>query len=222
MMTNPPLRNLPRARALLLEEKGLEAAPLFDELGETVEPSHEIAPLARFNAGVAWEQAGERKGGGALRTGGQAMAPGASASGAPSGRYVYGPTSNSGASFSAMADLVLARDDLTAVERLEAYGAKGLAIAETGDADSAERFISKGRDILEDLRLGEGGKVPLEVAQVTSRSAKIRKLRSETIAFVPVPAEFRAKSSSVGAKVFSTRRALIPTRCAATTRTGPR
>ena len=116
---------------------------------------------------------------------------------------------------------VLARDDLTAVERLEAYGAKGLAIAETGDADSAERFVSKGRDILEDLRLGEGGKVPLEVAQVYFALGEIRRLRSERLRSSP----FRRtspKPSSVGAKAFSTRRVPIPTPCAAMMRTGRR
>jgi hypothetical protein len=76
------------------------------------------------------------------------------------------------------------------VERLEAYGDKSLAIVETGDPDSAERFVIKGRDIIDALRLGEGGKLPLEVAQVHFALGEIRKLRSEAIVFVPVPANF--------------------------------
>ena len=90
----------------------------------------------------------------------------------------------------AMADVLLARADLTDVERLEAYGDKSLAIVETGDPDAAERFVIKGRDIIDALRLGEGGKLPLEVAQVHFALGEIRKLRSEAIVFVPVPANF--------------------------------
>ena len=90
----------------------------------------------------------------------------------------------------AMADVLLARADLTDVERLEAYGDKSLAIVESGDPDAAERFVIKGRDIIDALRLGEGGKLPLEVAQIHFALGEIRKLRSEAIVFVPVPANF--------------------------------
>ena len=175
----------------VLEGKALEAAPLFDELSEAAEPNSEIAPLAHFNAGVAWEQAGEREKGAArfeqvVRQWPEGDAGKWGALRAARLRAYLEQWSQ----LSALADLLLSRGDLTAVERLEAYGAKGLAIAETGDADSAERFISKGRDILEDLRLGEGGKVPLEVAQVYFALGEIRRLRSETITFVPVPPNF--------------------------------
>src|SRR5262249_37750555 len=91
---------------------------------------------------------------------------------------------------SSAADALLARTDLSDVERLEACGAKALALAEAGDPDAAEKFVSKGRDIVEALRLGEGGKLPLEVAQLFFALGEVRRLRSEAIVFVPAPANF--------------------------------
>ena len=76
------------------------------------------------------------------------------------------------------------------VDRIEGYGAKALAIVEAGDPDGAERFVSRARDIIERLRLGEGGKVPDQVALTFFALGEIRRLRGEAITFVPVPANF--------------------------------
>ena len=112
------------------------------------------------------------------------------ANGAAFVRRVSRLTSSSGARCRRWPTFSLARADLTDVERLEAYGDKSLAIVEAGDPDAAERFVIKGRDIIDALRLGEGGKLPLEVAQIHFALGEIRKLRSEAIVFVPVPANF--------------------------------
>jgi len=179
-----------RARGLLLEGRAAEAAPIFDRLA-AADSVGEMAPLARFNAGICWEQTGDRAkalerfrdvvehypAGDAGKWGGLRAAR------IQAYLEQWSP-------LAAMADVLLARVDLTDVERLEAYGDKSLAIVESGDPDAAERFVIKGRDIIDALRLGEGGKLPLEVAQVHFALGEIRKLRSEAIVFVPVPANF--------------------------------
>src|SRR5450432_3735769 len=179
-----------RARALLLEGRAAEAAPIFDRLA-TGDSAGEMAPLARFNAGIAWEQTGDRAK--ALERFRDVVE-----------HYPAGDAGKWGGiraariqayleqwpQLSIMADVLLKRGDLTDVERLEAYGDKSLATVEAGDADGAERFVMKGRDIIDALRLGEGGKLPLEVAQVHFALGEIRKQRSEAIGFVPVPANF--------------------------------
>jgi tetratricopeptide (TPR) repeat protein len=178
------------ARAMLLEGRAAEAAPIFDRLA-LANSSPEMSQVARFNAGVAWEQTGDR----------------AKALDRFRDVIEHYPTGDAGkwggiraariqayleqwAQLSSTADVLLARTDLTDVEHLEAYGSKALAIVEAGDADGAERFVLKGRDIIDVLRLGEGGKLPLEVAQIHFALGEIRRLRSEAIVFVPVPANF--------------------------------
>jgi len=199
-----------RARALLIEGKGAEAAPIFDRIAQAAAaadgakpapsnitdakpaPNH-LAPLALFNAGIAWELAGNRS-----------VALSRFASGVE--RFSQGDVGKWSAlraarlqaylerwsELSAMADLLLARGDLLEVERLEAYGAKALAVVESGDPESAQRFVNKGRDIVDALRLGEGGKLPLEVAQIHFALGEVRKVRSETVTFVPMPGNFAA------------------------------
>jgi hypothetical protein len=85
---------------------------------------------------------------------------------------------------------LLSRSDLTDVEKLEAFGGKALAVVEAGDPDAAEKFIAKGRDIVDALRLGEGGKLPLEVAEIHFALGEVRRVRGEAIVFVPLPPNF--------------------------------
>jgi len=185
-----PIAKFQRARALLQAGRFAEAGQLFDEL---VGGNHsaEMSQVAGFNAGVAWEQTGDReKALSRFRT--------------VAGSYPVGDAGKWSAlrsarldayleqwsPLSAMADLLLARTDLTDTERIEAYGAKALALVEAGDADAAERHLSRARDVIDRLRLGEGGKLPLEVAQVQFALGEVRKLRSEAIVFVPLPPNF--------------------------------
>jgi hypothetical protein len=185
-----PTDTFQRARGLLLEGKAAEAAPIFDRLAASG-TSAEMSQVARFNAGVAWEQTGDRNkalerfrdviehypAGDAGKWGGIRAAR--------IQAYLEQWTE-----LSSMADVLLVRGDLSDIEHLEAYGSKALAMVEVGDADGAERFVMKGRDIIDSLRLGEGGKLPLEVAQIHFALGEIRRLRSEAITFVPVPANF--------------------------------
>ena len=186
-----PTAAFQRARGLLLEGRAAEAAPIFDRLaaadsagemcaagavqrGDRLGARPVIAPKRWRDFATSWTTTPR-------------VTP---ANGAAFARRAFRLTSSSGAPLSAMADVLLARADLTDVERLEAYGDKSLAIVEAGDADAAERFVIRGRDIIDALRLGEGGKLPLEVAQIHFALGEIRKLRSEAIVFVPVPANF--------------------------------
>jgi tetratricopeptide (TPR) repeat protein len=179
-----------RAELLLREGKGAEAAPIFDRLAG-LDPAGPIAPLAHYKSAVAWDVAGDYQGAltrfHAVKT-----------------RYAdrdIGRLATIGAArleayleqwsqLSATADLLLARRDLSDVDRIEGYGAKALAVVESGDPDGAERFIARGRDIIEALRLGEGGKVPVQVAQIFFALGEVRRLRSEAITFVPLPPNF--------------------------------
>jgi len=183
-----------RAHGLLLEGLAKEAAPIFDRLAQPSEPSAaspELPSFAAFNAGIAWEQIGD------LRT---ALARfSAALKNHPEGEVGKWAALRSArlhaaleewSLLSAMADLLLAREDLDDVERLEAHGAKGLAVVESGDPDSAEKYISRGRDIVEERRLGDGGRLPVEVAELYFALGEVRRLRSESISFVPLPEHF--------------------------------
>src|SRR5438309_1559502 len=178
------------ARSYLLGGRALEAAKIFDRIAQA-DGASEIAPIALFNAGVSWEQAGDRD---AALVRFRSTAD----------RYPAGDVGKwaiirsvrihayleQWSQLSAMSDLLLSRPDLIDIEKLEALGAKALAVVEAGDADAAEKLIAKGRDIVELLRLGEGGKLPLEVAQIHFALGEVRKLRSESITFAPMPPNF--------------------------------
>ena len=179
-----------RARLFLLAGKAEQAAALFDEVARA-DAAGPLAAASIFDSGIAWEESGHRDV--ALERFQSAVER-------------FGPTDVGRAAalrvlrllaylerwslLAATADLLLARPDLTDVERLEAYGAQALAVVEAGDPDSAERFIAKGRDIIDALRLGEGGKLPMEAAQIMFALGEARRLRSERITFVPLPAGF--------------------------------
>jgi len=179
-----------RARRLLVAGSAEQAARLFDAIARE-DPSGPLAAPSLFNAGIGWEGAGRRDV--ALQRFDDAVAR-------------FGPTETGRSSMvraarllaffeqwsrlSAMADLLLARKDLTDIERLAALGAKALAVVEVGDPDAARPFISKGRDIMDAMRLGEGGQLPIEAAQLMFALGEARRIESERIIFVPLPAAF--------------------------------
>jgi tetratricopeptide (TPR) repeat protein len=179
-----------RAELLLAEGKGAEAGALFDRLA-ALDPAGPIAPMAHYKSGVAWDVAGDYEGAlarfRAVRTRYADRDIGRLAT---IGSLRLEAYLEQWSQLSASADLFLARADLGDVDRIEGYGAKALAIVETGDADGAERYIARGRDIIESLRLGEGGKLPVQVAQVFFALGEIRRVRGEAITFVPVPPNF--------------------------------
>ena len=174
-------------RALVLLRGGdpRGAAALFDRLAAE-HTTDAMAPLASFNAAVAWEQAGDRDAAlSRFRSAAERFPEG------EIGKWALLRTARlygyleQWSQLSALSDLLSSRLDLTATEKLEALGAKALAVVEAGDPDAAEKLIAKGRNIVDDLRLGEGGKLPLEVAQIDFALGEVRRLRGEAIVFVP-------------------------------------
>ena len=179
-----------RAELLLAEGKGAEAGALFDRLSG-LDPAGPIAPIAHYKSAVAWDVAGDYAGALARFRAVRTRYPDRDIGRlATIGSLRLEAYLEQWSQLSATADLFLARTDLGDVDRIEAYGAKALAVVEAGDADGAERFIARGRDIIEALRLGEGGKVPVQVAQIFFALGEIRRVRGEAITFVPVPPNF--------------------------------
>jgi len=179
-----------RAELLLSEGKGAEAGLLFDRLA-ALDPAGLIAPVALYKSGVAWDVAGDYAGALArFRATASRYADRDIGRLATLGTLRLEAYLEQWSQLSATADLLLARGDLNDVDRVEGNGAKALAIVEAGDPDAAERFIARGRDIIEALRLGEGGKVPVQVAQIFFALGEVRRVRSEAITFVPLPPNF--------------------------------
>lgn len=87
-------------------------------------------------------------------------------------------------------DRLLARSDLTVLERIEVEGGKGLALVSMGKVDEAFDVLVKARNQIEDKRLGEAGTPPIELALVSYALGEVKRIRSEKINFVPMPADF--------------------------------
>lgn len=185
-----PVELFDRAKKLFVEEKFKEAAELFDLLHKG-DPQGRLSPMALYQAGLAYEALGDRD---------TALA-----------RYELLATSYPKDSLQKLARLrqirvlwalerwpdivkqadgVLARADLTVVETVEAKGAKGLALVEIGDVEGAARLIEDARTLMEKHHLGETGKVSHEIAQVFFGLGEVRRKRSETIVFDPLPPNF--------------------------------
>jgi hypothetical protein len=189
----PPTEKIDRAIALLSEGKARAAADLFDDVARDPRASKVLA-IVLYDAGIAWEQAGDRD---------RALARFQSAMKAASDSAEEGKLAGlrvlrlleyleRWSALSTTADVLLARSDLRDGERLEVLGAKALAIVEVGDADSAEKFIAKGRDIVEALGLGRSGRLPRGATEIAFSLGEMRRLRSERIRFVPLPTDFAA------------------------------
>ncbi|MGK4007317.1 tetratricopeptide repeat protein [Sorangium sp. So ce1036] len=179
-----------RARALLLADEVREAAPLFDRLVRLA-PDGEVAPPSLFNAGLAYEALGdrplaaERYGEVARRFPDHALARGA----------LFRLARVTAAlerwpELVAVARRLLRLGDLRVLEAIEARGALALGLVEQGLVDEAARQVTLARDLIEAHRLGEAGKPPLELAQVSFALGEVRRRRSEAITFVPAPASF--------------------------------
>jgi tetratricopeptide (TPR) repeat protein len=179
-----------KARAALLAEDYATAAPLFERIVRLA-PNDDTAPPSLFNAGVAREGLGERAE--ALARYDEFLRRFPDDLMARSGKLrrvrVLADLERWPRVESEAAD-VLAWKDLSVLEAVEAGGLAGLALVEQDKLDDGERAILKARDLVEEHRLGEAGKPPLEVASVSFALAELRKKKSESITFVPVPADF--------------------------------
>jgi tetratricopeptide (TPR) repeat protein len=186
----PAATKFEQARAEFDAARYREAGELFDQV-VTSEPGGPLAPAAVFNAGLSWERSGDRERGlerfrAALTRARTTEDTKLAAMGAARLMAYFEQWSP----LSSVADVLLGQPGLSDLEKLAGYGAKALAVVEAGDPESAERFVSKGLDIVEALRLGEGGRLPIEAAEVEFALGEIRKQRSERIRFVPFPPNF--------------------------------
>lgn len=88
------------------------------------------------------------------------------------------------------ADAVLKLTDLSVLEKIDGFGARALGAIEQGDLEAAERDVIRARDLIEDHRLGESGKPPVELVQVSFALGEVRRLKGEKIGFSPMPPNF--------------------------------
>ena len=179
-----------RARALLLAEKYKEAAEIFDQLLR-LSPDGEVAPPSLYNSALAHEGLNERQT--ALdryREFQRRFPEHATTRGAlfRMGRLL-GYLERWG-ELVGVADQILARKDLSVLEAIEAHGEKALGLVEQDKVDEAAREVSQARDLIEEHRLGEAGKPPLELAQVSFALGEVRRRKSERITLTPLPANF--------------------------------
>ena len=102
------------------------------------------------------------------------------------------------------ANRLLARTDVDDVDKMTAFGARGLAEIEQGDDVKAGRDVEEGLEIVDRLHYGEGGRLPAPAAQLRFAQGEVRRVRSEKIQFVPadvpeamaVQADFLAKMNA--------------------------
>ena len=179
-----------QARALLLRESYKEAAERFDRLVR-LSPQGEVAPPSLYNGGLAHEGLGSRLL--AVERYQQLIErfpDHATTRGAPfrlSRLFAY---LERWSDLSANADRILALKDLTVLEAIEARGAKALGLVEQNQIDEAAREVGLARDLIEQHRLGESGKPPIELAQASFALGEVRRKRSEKVAFDPLPPNF--------------------------------
>ncbi len=179
-----------QARTLLLRESFREAAERFDRLVRLA-PDGETTPPSLYNGALAHEGLGERLAAvERFQTLLQRFPEHVESRGAPfrlSRLFAY---LERWGELSTNADRLLALKDPSVLEAIEAHGAKALALAEQDQIDEAAREVGLARDLIEQHRLGESGKPPLELAQASFALGEVRRKRSEKIGFDPLPPNF--------------------------------
>jgi tetratricopeptide (TPR) repeat protein len=175
---------------LLLDDRAAEAAEVFDRLVR-FSPDGPTAAPSLFNAGLAYLVLGDRPS--ALTRFEEQVR-----------RFPEAPTSRNALirstrllahlerwqELASLAERLLEREDLAVIETIEAHGARALGLVELGQLDEATRHILVARDLIEDHRLGEAGKPPIELAQVFFALGEVRRVKSEEVTFAPLPDDF--------------------------------
>jgi hypothetical protein len=90
-------------------------------------------------------------------------------------------------------DALLGRGDLDDIDRIVGLGARGLARVELGQDGAASADILDGLDLSDQLHYGARDVLPVAVAQLRFALGELRRVRSERIAFDPLPADFLDK-----------------------------
>jgi len=93
----------------------------------------------------------------------------------------------------ALADVLLEdASSLQPFELIVAHGAKALHLADRGERDAANYYITKGRDVIEMNRLDAAGRVPRDLAALYYALGEVERLEAERVLFVPLPENFAA------------------------------
>ncbi|MEJ7729740.1 MAG: tetratricopeptide repeat protein [Polyangiaceae bacterium] len=179
-----------QGRSLLFADRYRDAAEVFDRLVRLA-PNGAVAPPSLYNAGLAYEQLGER-------------ATAVDRYREQVRRFPELATTRAALlrvtrllaylerwpEVVATADQLLPRSDLSVLELVEAHGMRALGLVEQDKLDDAQKAVLTARDLVEKHRLGEAGKPPLELAPVAFALGEVRKKTSEKIVFSPMPASF--------------------------------
>lgn len=183
-------RQFEHGRELVLAGKIQEAADVFDRLVRLA-PAGPTAPPSLYNAGMCHEDLGDRSAAIERYTDLAKRFPShASARPAVFRAMHLLAYEERWPELVAAADQALALADLTVLEKIDALGARALGNVEQGRLEDGERDVFKARDMIEDHRLGEAGKPPLELVQVSFALGEVRRLKSEKITFTPFPPNF--------------------------------
>jgi tetratricopeptide (TPR) repeat protein len=179
-----------KGSALLLADKFREAGDVFDRLLR-LSPNGLIAAPSLFNRGVAHDGLGERDLAAERyrdllrRFPDHALVRSARVRLSRSLGYL-----ERWSELVELSDRILTERDLSVLEVIEARGAKALGLASQGLLDDASRDVLKARDLIEEHRLGEAGKLPIELAPVTFALGEVRRAKSERVRFTPLPPNF--------------------------------
>jgi tetratricopeptide (TPR) repeat protein len=183
-------RQFEQGRTLVMEGKIPEAAAVFERLLRLA-PDGQTAPPSLYNSGMCHEDLGERAVAiDRYRDLAKRFPAHASARPALFRAMHLLAYEERWPDLVTVAGEVLALTDLTVLEKIDALGARALGAVEQDRLAEAERDVGKARDLIEDHRLGESGKPPLELVQVSFALGEVRRLRSEKIGFNPFPPNF--------------------------------
>ncbi len=178
------------ANTLLLQGRYDRAAEAFDRI-VSLEPEGEQAAAALLNGGFAYEQLGREQDAlerykkvadrfpereetlGALIRGSRLLA-----------------RAEDWETLARFGERLLARPDLSVVDRIEALGAQGLGLAEMGATERAMLPIGKARALMEEQGFLEVGKLSVGMAQAFFALGEVLRTEGERIVFDPRPADF--------------------------------
>lgn len=179
-----------QGRELLLTGEHKQAAAIFDRLVRLV-PDGEMTAASLFNSGIAHEALGERS---LAVERYQAVID----------RFPDHPISKNAllrysrvlayverwSDLAAAGERILLRSDLEVIDLIEAHGARALGLVAQDDLEGATRHAAIATDLIEQHRLGEAGKPPIELAQASFALGEVRRKKSERIVFTPLPPDF--------------------------------
>jgi tetratricopeptide (TPR) repeat protein len=175
-----------RGERALHAQQFREAALAFETL-DAAGPSAELAPGVAWNLALAYEGLPDRE--------------------RARDRYrtvveKYGESANARAALSRLVSLeayledwdalasagesLLARSDSDKVDRMTGLAARALARIQRGEDAAALHDVLNGLDLVDELRYGATGRLPVPAAMLRFTLGEIRRVRSERIKFVPL------------------------------------